>query len=121
MKSPVLKAPVLLLLSVLAASPLPAAAGKSHANGLTGTIASVDPAHKSLVVRERAGRETRLLWTGATRISGGALKRGEKVTVRWVARDGKKFATVLRVGDLNGRPTPPTPLASRSPTAPPPP
>ena len=103
-------------LAIALAAPLVLGAppSKSHASPLAGTIASVDPAHRSLVVRESGGRVTRVVWTAATRISGGALKAGEKITLRWVAREGRKVATVVRVGEISGRPTP---LASRSPTA----
>jgi hypothetical protein len=91
----------LALLLVIAAP-----AAKSHANGLAGRILSVDAARRTLVVEESGGRKSRLVWTGATRISGGALAPGARVTVRWVARDGKRIATVLRVGDVSPRPTP---------------
>ncbi len=70
---------------------------KSHAGTLSGTVASIDTAHKSLVVRDGQGRQVHVVWTGATRVTGPALKPGETVTVRWMPRDGKKVATVVKV------------------------
>ena len=72
-------------------------ASKSHAGTLSGTVASLDMAHKSLVVRDGQGRQFSVVWTGATRVTGPPLKPGEAVTVRWMPRDGKKVATVVKV------------------------
>lgn len=73
------------------------ASSKSHAGTLSGTVASIDAAHKSLVVRDGQGRPVQVVWTGATRVTGPALKPGEAVTVRWMPREGKKVATVVKV------------------------
>jgi len=84
--------------SLAAAEPVtPGPAAKSHANTVSGTVVSVQDGEKKLVVRDARGKETRLVWTTATRMSGGALKAGEKVTVRWMRRDGKNIATALKV------------------------
>ena len=71
----------------------PSGSPKSHAGTISGTVASVDDEKKTLVVRDAQSRESRIVWTGATHVTGGALKVGEKVTVRWMPRDGKKVAT----------------------------
>ena len=104
---------------LLAAGVASAAApnGKSHANTLLGTVTVVDTAAKTLVVKDARGKETRLVWTSATRVTGGDLKQGEKVTVRWLSREGQKIATVVKVhteeaeANASG-----TPRASLSPT-----
>jgi hypothetical protein len=104
---------------LLAAGVASAAApnGKSHANTLVGTVAVVDTAAKILVVKDSRGKETRLVWTSATHVTGGELKQGEKVTVRWLSREGKKIATGVKVhaeeAEANASGTPP---ASLSPT-----
>lgn len=93
---------------------------KSHANTLSGTVASVDSPGKILVVRDGQGRETRVVWTGATHMSGGTLKTGEKVTVRWLPRDGKKIATVVKVHTPQAETTAsvvPPPAVSPTPTS----
>jgi len=77
----------------LADSPNP----KSHTKALSGTITTLDTASKSLTVRDGKGKETRLVWTGATRVTGGTLKTGEQVTVRWMSRDKKRVATIVQV------------------------
>ncbi|MGE5276799.1 MAG: hypothetical protein ACM3SU_07375 [Acidobacteriota bacterium] len=104
---------------LLAAGVASAAApnGKSHANTLLGTVTVVDTAARTLVVKDSRGKETRLVWTSATHVTGGELKQGEKVTVRWLSREGKKIATVVKVhaeeAEKNASGTPP---ASLSPT-----
>ncbi len=91
-------------------------ASKSHANTLSGTVSSVDATRKNLRVKDAAGKETAFVWTGATHMSGGTLKVGEKVTVRWMAREGKKVATVVKVHAPESETTASTPAASVSPT-----
>lgn len=75
----------------------PVATPKSHANTLSGTVVSSDDGQKRLTVRDGHGRETHLVWTTATHMTGGSLKAGQKVTVRWVRRDGKNIATALKI------------------------
>ncbi len=80
---------------------------KTHGFALSGTVSSVDESQKTFVVRSAAGRETTLVWTGATKISGGTLKPGERVTLRYLDRDRKHIATSVRIA---------TPLAEKRPT-----
>lgn len=87
----------LLVLATGLASAEPAASSKSHAKTLTGTIASVDTSQKTLAIRDAQGKETRLFWTGATRVMGGELQTGRSVTVRWMPHEGKKIATVVKI------------------------
>ncbi len=57
----------------------------------------VDSAASNFVVREGSGRETRLRRTSATHVTGGNLKPGARVAVRWLEKDGHKIATSVRV------------------------
>jgi hypothetical protein len=91
-------------------------ASKSHANTLSGTVSSVDATRKNLLVKDAGGKETSFVWTGATHMTGGTLKVGEKVTVRWMAREGKKIATVVKVHAPEAETTAAAPPASVSPT-----
>ncbi|HKF44099.1 MAG TPA: hypothetical protein VKG01_13430 [Thermoanaerobaculia bacterium] len=72
---------------------------KTHGYALTGTIGSVDEARKTFVVKNAAGKETTLVWTAATSVVGGKLKSGEKVTLRYMDKDGKHIATTVSVGE----------------------
>ena len=100
--------------TLLAASPSKA---KVHGYPLSGTVLSVDQSAKTFVVKSSSGKATTLVWTPATTMAGGELKVGEKVTLRYLDKDGKHIATSVVVGELSGRNTPPaTPTASPSPT-----
>jgi hypothetical protein len=96
------------LLAVSAAASTPSKP-KSHGNALSGTVLAVDHPAKTFVVREASGRQTTLLVTAATHVKGEGLKPGARVAVRWLAKDGKKIATSVRVE--------PPALASATPTA----
>ena len=69
---------------------------KSHAHAVDGRVVSVNPT-RSFVVRTTSGEESTLVLTGATHLSGGTLKPGERVAVRYLVREGKKVATSIRV------------------------
>src|SRR5262245_53415290 len=88
------------VLAALLAAPTPAPTAskpKSHGNALSGTVTRVDAASSSFVVRESSGRETTLRRTSATHVTGGSLKTGVRVAVRWLEKDGHKIATSVRV------------------------
>ncbi len=86
-----------LLLAAAAGSAEPQSSAKNHAKTLTGTVAAVDPAGKRLTVRDAKGKETTVVLTGATRVAGGKLEKGEKVIVRWMVREKKSVATVVMI------------------------
>ena len=92
----------------MAAPPDPPAKAKTHGYAVTGTVASVDEAQKTFVVKNAAGKETKLFWTSATQIVGGKLKAGEKVTLRYLDKDGKHIATTVSLGEPS--PTKATPV-----------
>ncbi|HTO76555.1 MAG TPA: hypothetical protein VMQ61_10805 [Thermoanaerobaculia bacterium] len=102
-----------LLLAAAAVSAEPQTSAKNHAKTLTGTVATVDPGGKSLTVRDAKGRETTVVLTGATRVTGGKLEKGEKVTVRWMVREKQSVATVVMIQTPE-----PSATASASNTAP---
>ena len=72
---------------------------KTHGYALTGVVGAVDEAGKTFVVKNAAGKETTLVWTAATSIVGGKLKAGEKVTLRYLDKDGKHIATTIAIGE----------------------
>src|ERR1700693_2398938 len=70
---------------------------KSHGNSLTGVVVRVDTASKTFAVRAPSGAETTLIRTNATRVQGETLRPGDRVSVRWLEKDGKKIATSVRI------------------------
>lgn len=86
---------------------------KTHGYALSGTITSVDEAHKAFVVKNGAGKTTSLVWTAATTIVGGQLKTGANVNLRYLNKDGKHIATSVSVGEEVAQKTPaPSPAAT---------
>ncbi|MEP6993691.1 MAG: hypothetical protein ABI968_04140 [Acidobacteriota bacterium] len=93
-----------------AALPTPTPRSQSHGNSLSGTVMRVDTISKTFIVRAPSGAETTLVRTSATRVYGEKLQPGNRVVVRWLAKDGKKIATSVRVESAA--------LAAATPTAP---
>ena len=89
-----------------AAKPVVAKA-KAHGIALSGRISRVDPVKRIFGVRDAAGREVPLSWTAATKVTGGELKVGETVTLRYLDKDAKHIATSIHVGSP-AVPIPPT-------------
>jgi hypothetical protein len=85
---------------------------KVHGIALSGTVASVDDANKTLVVRGASGRQTTLVWTNATSVVGGRLAAGQSVTLRYLDRDGKHIATSIHISP----PTSPRAASTPAPT-----
>ena len=84
---------------LLAAAAFAGTPSKSKAHGLsiTGTVVSVDGTARKMTVKTPAGKQVPLVWTGATKTAGGAVKAGVKVTVRYLEKDGKNIATSIRI------------------------
>ena len=97
-----------LLAAQIATAAAPSKA-KVHGFALSGTVASVDDASKTLVVRGTSGRQTTLSWTNATSVFGGRLAAGQSVTLRYLDRDGKHIATSIHISP------PPTPATASTP------
>jgi hypothetical protein len=70
---------------------------KSHGYSLAGVVVRVDAVAKTFAVRAGSGAEMTLVRTGATRVQGEPLKAGDRVSVRYLEKDGKKIATSVRV------------------------
>jgi len=110
------------IVSVLAMALMAALSGdppnkaKTHGYSLSGAITSVDESRKTFVVKNAAGKDTTLVWTAATTVVGGQLKAGEKVTLRYLNKDGKHIATSVVIGDPAVRNTP-SPGPAATPTA----
>jgi hypothetical protein len=84
-------------LALLSAEPRAPEKARTHGYALSGTVARVDAAAKTFVVKAAGGKETALVRTDATKVRGGMLKVGDRVAVRWLERDGKKIATSIRI------------------------
>ena len=84
---------------LLAAAAFADTPSKSKAHGLsvTGTVVSVDGTAKKMTVKTSAGKQVPLVWTGATKTAGGAVKAGVRVTVRYLEKEGKNIATSIRI------------------------
>jgi hypothetical protein len=81
--------------------PTPAMKAKAHGITVNGRITLLDPAKKTLSVRDSVGKEVPLSWTAATKIAGGELKVGGAVTLRYLDKDGRHIAAYIRVnGDV---------------------
>jgi cold shock CspA family protein len=70
---------------------------RSHGYSLAGVIVRVDVAAKTFAVQSATGAETTLVRTSATRVMGDHLKPGDRVSVRYMEKDGKKIATSVKV------------------------
>jgi hypothetical protein len=88
----------MVLAALLLGDPLPNRV-KTHGIALSGTVTTVDEAHKSFAVRNSAGKDTRLVWTNATTVTGGKVTSGAKVTLRYLDKDGKHIATSIVIGE----------------------
>ena len=88
----------MVLTALLLCEPLPNRV-KSHGIALSGTVTSVDETRKSFAVRNSAGKDTRLVWTNATTVTGGKVTAGARVTLRYLDKDGKHIATSIVIGE----------------------
>ena len=86
------------LTALLLAAPQPNRV-KTHGIALSGTVTTVDEARKSFAVRNSAGKDTRLVWTNATTVTGGRVTAGAKVTLRYLDKEGKHIATSIVIGE----------------------
>ncbi len=75
----------------------PAVRVRAHGVPISGRVSGLDPGKKILSVRDAAGRETSLVWTSATKISGGDLKIGESVMLRYLDKDTRHIAMTIRI------------------------
>ena len=63
------------------------------------TISQLNAAGRSMVVKTAEGREMRIYWNEETKIEG-TLKEGETVVAQASHKNGKIWATSLRVGTV---------------------
>lgn len=83
---------------VAAPAKTPAVRVKAHGISLSGRVSGLDPAKKTFSVRDPAGHEISLVFTAATKVSGGDLRVGETVTLRYLDKDARHIATTIRIG-----------------------
>lgn len=86
----------LLFVPIAGNSAAPVAIAATHGAQLSGTVASIDPRTKSFVLAAGATNVT-VQWTEATRVTGGALKKGARVVLRTITKSGHTYATTIQV------------------------
>jgi hypothetical protein len=107
--------------SVVLADPSAPSKAKVHGISLSGRVSRVDAAAMTFSVVDSSGREVTVAWTAATKVTGGEVKPGEMVTLRYLDKDKKHIATTIRVGAVapdNGAPAAPTKAAAAPSAAP---
>ena len=67
-----------------------------HGKSVHGTLLKLDEKAKTFEVKQ-AARMYDLAWNDATKVTGGTLKDGETVTVRYMVHDGKNVATSVMI------------------------
>lgn len=83
---------------IVAIGALSAATAKSaHAMTMSGTVSAVDQKAKTFSLKDESGKATVITWTAATRVKGGTLKDGQRVSVSVFPKDGKNVATSIRI------------------------
>lgn len=93
------------------------AKSKVHGFALSGVVIAVDSTSKTFTVKSFSGRQTSLNWTDATTMTGGSLRTGEKVTLRYLDKDRKHIATSIHIGPLPAATPARTAVPAGSPTA----
>lgn len=84
---------------------------KTHGIALSGTVSNINFAAKTFVVRDSAGKNTSLVWTDATKVTGGQLKAGQNVTLRYLVKDKKNIAMSVKIAVPLAQQTPASPAA----------
>ncbi len=89
-----------LCLAVVAVAGDDKMAGKKMAGASEGTITKVDMADKMMMVKDNAGKESTIYWNDSTKVEGGELKEGSMVHYKGTEKEGKMWATWVRVGEM---------------------
>ena len=84
------------LLVVSAAFAAPSIA-KTHGKSIHGHVSKLDDSAKTFTVTSLKSQAVNLQWNDATKVTGGSLKDGEDVTVRYMTRDGRNVATAVMI------------------------
>jgi hypothetical protein len=94
-KVSMLAAFVLLSLAIVAT----AGQGQKPEKMISGSIARLDTASRTLTVADAKGVQWSIFWNDSTRVLGGKLKPGQPVQLGYVESDSKNWATWIRVGE----------------------
>jgi hypothetical protein len=70
---------------------------------MEGTITKVDTAGKMMTVKDSAGKETTVYWSGSTKVLGDPMKEGAVVHYRGAEKDGKMMANWVHVGEMGAK------------------
>jgi hypothetical protein len=73
--------------------------GQKSEKMISGSIARLDTATRTLTVADAKGVQWTILWNDSTRVLGGELKPGQPVQLGYVESDSKNWATWIRVGE----------------------
>jgi hypothetical protein len=87
---------LLVATSLFAATTKAPAAAKSHGKSVHGSVAKLDESAKTFDV-DAGKKATMVQWNDATKVTGGTLKDGETVTVKYMVHDGKNVATSVMI------------------------
>ena len=68
----------------------------SHGKSVHGSVAKLDESAKTFDV-DAGKKATNIQWNDATKVTGGSLKDGETVTVKYMVHDGKNVATSVMI------------------------
>jgi hypothetical protein len=68
----------------------------SHGKSVHGSVAKLDESAKTFDV-DAGKKATNIQWNDATKVTGGTLKDGETVTVKYMVHDGKNVATSVMI------------------------
>lgn len=96
MKKVSMLAALVLLLVATAASADP---GQKPEKMISGSIARIDMASRTMTVADAKGVQWTILWSDSTRVLGGELKQGQPVQLGYVESESKNWATWIRVGE----------------------
>jgi len=86
----------ILLMVTAAYSATTTKAPAPHGKSVHGTVGKLDESAKTFTVTS-AKKSWDLQWNDATKVSGGTLKDGEGVTVRYMVHAGKNVATSIMI------------------------
>ncbi len=87
---------------LIAAAPASSVEPREHGKTAVGKVVSIDRKLAKFTVRNAASESTTLFWSSATNLTGGNLALGVSVEVKYLQKNGKNWATSIRVPPVEG-------------------
>ncbi|HEY3171448.1 MAG TPA: hypothetical protein VGK86_02630 [Thermoanaerobaculia bacterium] len=87
------------LVALLVATAASAEKAQKPEKMISGSIAGLDMANRTMTVADAKGVQWTILWNDSTRVLGGELKQGQPVQLGYVESESKNWATWIRVGE----------------------